>query len=343
MSSVSDRDKHVFVLGSGTSGTFLAYRLLMTGFSVTLIDEEVDLKKSSDELWWETFFGLTPLADLWTFEACESSSVSILRTTPQKALKDRSIGYPCKTGIGGNSGINAMMHDVGHDFVYNQYWPTAWNASVIRKYSSMVDEILPPFRQASSGNIGRILHELEQSAKSQSATKAVTTSYPCCMTPTGRKRQRLIKVLEKLPSKAYERLTLIKGAVNRIAFNDSSAVSILMENGDNVAVDRRSRVFLCCGAVKSPTILYNSLSPGEGINSTASSIRNVIGERALDHFILPFVCFGNWRSQWKDTLTKPINGVHGWVFLDENGQLHKDDSPLPPRLVISGFMTLNCV
>lgn len=331
MSSASDRDKHAFVVGSGTSGTFLAYRLLMTGFDVTLIDEEVDVKKSSDELWWETFFGLTPLANLWTFEACESSSVRIFRTAPQKALKDRSIGYPCKTGIGGNSGINAMMHDVGHDSVYNEHWPAAWNAEVIRKYNSMVDEILPPYHQASSGNMGQILHDLKQAAKSESATKAVTTNYPCCMTPTGRKRQRLIKVLEKLPSKAYERLTLIKGVVNRITFNDSSAVSILMENGDSVAVGRRSKVFLCCGAVKSPTILYNSLSSGEGISSIASSLQSKIGERALDHFILPFVCFGNWRSQWKDSVSKPINGVHGWVFLDKSGQLHKDDSPLPPR------------
>lgn len=224
-----------------------------------------------------------------------------------------------------------MMHDVGHDFVYNEHWPKTWNASVIRKYSSLVDEILPPYHQASSGNMGRILFYLEQSAKSEGATKAVASNYPCCITSTGRKRQRLIKILEKLPSKALERLTLIKGIVNRISFSDSTAVCILMENGDRVAVDRRSKVVLCCGAVKSPTILYNSLSSGEGISSTVSSLRNTIGERALDHFILPFVCFGNWHGHWQEAVTKPINGVHGWVFLNEHGHLHKDDSSLPPR------------
>jgi hypothetical protein len=58
-----------------------------------------------------------------------------------------------------------------------------------------------------------------------------------------------------------------------------------------------------------------------------------------DHLVLPYMLIGNWWTGWgihtKDTnndhrhVNDPINGVHGWVFLDSSGEIICDNNIIP--------------
>lgn len=332
---------HIYIVGSGTAGTFLSFRLLSKGFHVTLVDEQIDWqRKSTTDATWQQYFGLVALNDLWTIEAYPSEIVEIFRTTSQSSLKGRTIGYPCRKGIGGNSNINAMMHDIGHVSVFNSYWPKSWNAELILKYEKMVDELLTPYKHKLSGNMNLILEDALEIAKKENAARSVVKNGSFTIAASGLQRLRLIKVLEKLPQTAYERLMLVKGSVSRLVIQGSSVTGLLLANGDHMPISGRSKVVLCCGAVKTPTILYNSLPKPAFTHKQEDSVRNSIGKVALDHFTLPYVCFGNWHKAWKSSLTRPLNGVHGWIFLDADGNLHKDDAKIPPRYLICLLSTM---
>jgi hypothetical protein len=72
-----------------------------------------------------------------------------------------------------------------------------------------------------------------------------------------------------------------------------------------------------------------------------------IGRSLLDHTILPYICFANWwdpqgghqlpfptASDSQHTDRYPPNSVHGWVSLNESGELYDPlNDPSPPKCV----------
>jgi hypothetical protein len=332
-------EKHIIVVGGGTAGTFLTFCLLKKGFRVTLIDEELDSPQHvSRNTSWQDYFGLAALEDLWTIEAEKSDNVEIFNTAPQKSLKNRVIGYPCRKGIGGNSNINAMMHGIGHEFVYDEYWPRPWSSDIVKQYEKSVDSMFFPSTLTTAGRMSNLFDHICKDASSKNASNAVVRDYLCCVSSSGKKRLKLIKLLEKLPEHTFEKLMLMKGKVTHCIMNGSKIASICV-NGEIMPIPENGHVVLCCGAVKSPEILHNTLTTflhdakneKSSLSSAILELKRWTGRTALDHFILPYVCFGNWRASWPSSVETPLNGIHGWIFLDENGDYHNNDSKIPPR------------
>lgn len=66
-----------------------------------------------------------------------------------------------------------------------------------------------------------------------------------------------------------------------------------------------------------------------------------IGSRLLDHTILPYIGIGNWWNQVKklklqqtdiydqETNNYPPNSIHGWIFLDKNGEIISNPKIIP--------------
>lgn len=341
------RQKHAIIVGSGTSGTILAYRLLQRGWNVTLIDPAIEVHRPKSDPTWQAYFQLNPLEDIWTVEACKSKYVPHIGSSSQKCLQGRSVQYPCGTGVGGNSNINAMMFDVGHPSIYDRNWPSDWDSVTINRYAGVVDTILKPFSQRTAGNMLRLIGGIAEAAGDQKS--AVVYNYPSTMEPNGKRRLRLVKIFEQLPRKAYDRLFLLKGSVVRLSILDGVVNGIILSDGQTLPVDSGTEVILSSGSIITPQIVYNSLA-----NASISSkdkkeqeelfkLQELVGVQLLDHFTLPYVGFGNWYGKWKVSgeLQRspdfPLNGIHGWIFLDERGNFHPANAKTPPRYYLYCF------
>jgi choline dehydrogenase-like flavoprotein len=56
-------------------------------------------------------------------------------TVPQEGLFSRKILYPCGSGVGGSSNINAMIFSAGHSAVFDRFWPPEWNSERVSRFS----------------------------------------------------------------------------------------------------------------------------------------------------------------------------------------------------------------
>jgi hypothetical protein len=93
-------------------------------------------------------------------------------------------------------------------------------------------------------------------------------------------------------------------------------------------------------------------SPSPSASIPTPQFRNFtlpgIGQSLLDHTILPFICIGNWwnsssslapslSTDSSSAIPNPIppNCVHGWIFLNERGDVYNplEDSSSPPKSV----------
>ena len=111
-------------------------------------------------------------------------------------------------------------------------------------------------------------------------------------------------------------------------------------------------VVLCAGALGTPRVLSTAcvregVREGEGgreeeeVSALPMNMFSTSSGCVLDHTILPLICVGNW---WKVSGVVPIprdgttpggshppNGVHGWVYLNEDGSLYNESPTTPPR------------
>jgi hypothetical protein len=115
-------------------------------------------------------------------------------------------------------------------------------------------------------------------------------------------------------------------------------------------------ILLCAGALGTPAILANSQLPvsqpsdsgDECESGKLSCLRSSLfgGGGLLDHTILPMICLGNWYRDHAATPPDasacsslpeeegsafPPNSVHGWVYLDREGNLFDESANSPPR------------
>jgi hypothetical protein len=92
--------------------------------------------------------------------------------------------------------------------------------------------------------------------------------------------------------------------------------------------------------------------------SNQSKSLSGIGQNMQDHYVVPIIGIGNWQdrghltssSSSKTTISPnlseslPANSVHGWLYLDKNGDLIDKDNDNPPKvqlLYIDGRISLD--
>lgn len=90
--------------------------------------------------------------------------------------------------------------------------------------------------------------------------------------------------------------------------------------------------------------------------SKQSKVLTGIGQNLQDHYIIPVIGIGNWqdRSHLQSSAsastscisseTLPANSIHGWLYLDENGNLidkNNKNSPKVQLLYIDGRISLD--
>ena len=113
------------IVGAGSAGCVLAYRLGRAGRRVLIIEAggPASLPAVEDPPQWPTLQG-SPLD--WRYV-----------TTPQPGLDGRVVPYPRGKAVGGSSAINALAYQRGHPAAYDK-WPRGWRHA----------DLLPYFKRA---------------------------------------------------------------------------------------------------------------------------------------------------------------------------------------------------
>jgi choline dehydrogenase-like flavoprotein len=113
------------IVGAGSAGCVLAYRLGRAGRRVLIIEAggPAKLPAVEDPPQWPSLQG-GPLD--WRYA-----------TTPQSGLDGRVVPYPRGKAVGGSSAINALAYQRGHPAAYDR-WPQGWHHA----------DLLPYFKRA---------------------------------------------------------------------------------------------------------------------------------------------------------------------------------------------------
>lgn len=321
------KPKHV-VVGGGTSSVMLCRQLLDAGNEVILLERGPERATMDTQTvlsrWIHNIFNIYPTKDIWTFEARDRNIARQLFSAPQTALCDRIINYSSAQGIGGNSNVNAMIADIGSDFVYDTAWPKSWNSHSIHKYVRVVDNLVAFSKIATSGNMKLLMESIGSTETQQIYPEYCATIDP--QQPS--KRWRLENVLNKTNYQVAGQLQIVYNCtIDCIIIENNCATAVIDQNGNKYLPQNGGEIIVCCGAFETPKLLHRSGVPLRGI-----------GKRLQDHVIIPYIVLGSWYKNWsifKSEAHKipqyPLNGVHGWVFLDENGHILDKKSDVIPR------------
>ena len=119
------------IVGAGSAGCVLAYRLGSAGRRVLIIEAggPANLPAVENPPQWPTLQG-GPLD--WRYV-----------TTPQPGLDGRVVPYPRGKALGGSSAINALAYQRGHPAAYDR-WPQGWRHA----------DLLPYFKRAETFSAG---------------------------------------------------------------------------------------------------------------------------------------------------------------------------------------------
>jgi hypothetical protein len=322
MSKRKEGVPHHVVVGGGTSAIICTYQLLRAGHAVTLIErgEAANCRQSNPNMLQQLLqyiFDIGTLENIWTVQCKDPKHTDQIESDPQCNGKDRKITYAFERGLGGNSNINAMIHDIGSDSVYDNYWPKSWNSMTMRRLEKVVDELIPTTVVHCDGNMKTLM----QSASESPQNSQIFTSYVTTIDKDDDQRRWY---LERL---LFDSEYLVTGQLNIVAnqiaqtveFIGETAVSVISTDPNGKILTSTAKnggeIVLCCGVFETPRLLLRS-----GLDLPG------IGRTLLDHPILPYLVLGNWKHGWnmnscdsRSLFKPPVNGVHGWIFLDKNG------------------------
>lgn len=163
--------------------------------------------------------------------------------------------------------------------------------------------------------------------------------YQCCQDNC---RIILEEVLLK-SSKGKGRLKILRGNVERIRFEENIAVGITYRDFEsnqlvNISTVSEGEVIVCAGVFESARIIHQSLRDAklsEKKSSNSIDDANLLPSLGLlyDHVHIPMICIGKWskclgRKSYPNNFA--TNGVHGWIYLDETGNIYDSSTTSTP-------------
>ena len=323
------------VIGSGSSGSTIAYRLGESGKNQVLVLE----------------FGGTDIGPFIQMPAALSYPMNMsqydwgYKAEPEHNLNGRSIVCPRGKVVGGSSSINGMIYVRGNPGDYN-YW--AQNGAVGWDYK----DVLPYFQrmetsngfqsdfrgnegplQVSRGKRENPLHGAFVKASEQAGYSA-TEDYngfrqegfgPADMTVWKGSRYSTAKAYLK-PALKKKNVQLLKRAlVDQIIFEGKKAVGVkFIYQGETRIIKVKKDIVLSAGSINSPAILQRSgIGDGEELKSKGISVLNHlpgVGKNLQDHLEVYFQV----KCLQPITLYKYLNPISKlligmqWMFL-KNG------------------------
>lgn len=301
------------VVGGGASGIFLAYQLLKDGNKVILLDRSFDQDESS--------------GNIWSVEASQPN-IEKLPTSALTGLHYRQLTYPHCYRLGGNSNINAMLHGIGHEMIFDKYWPPTWNSELIEELEREIDALVPVSVQSANLQLKTLFDML--SSDSDRTSQSVVSSFPA-VAKDG-KRWILSEILSTW--KTSSNFTTIIGKVMKVVVERGVAQSIIYETEQQTIATIEptdgGEIILCAGAFETPRILYDSIHHHNQENHLKN--HDNYEEFVLqDHVVIPYFLFGNTPISPSSML--PINCAHGWIYTDDDGNIYDPTSASSPRYV----------
>jgi choline dehydrogenase-like flavoprotein len=318
--------EHV-VVGGGTSAVLLSRRLLDEGHKVILLEKGANRHKNTAtpvQSAIQKLLNIYPPEDLWTFESRDGRFTKQVESFPQRLLNDRVITYSSASGIGGNSNVNAMICDIGSDNIYDNFWPPSWNSKRIHGYAKIVDKLIHQKEMRTSGNMKALMETIGSTPLQQ-----IYLHYRATIDPNDcSKRWKLGNMLFDEDYESSGQLTIVYDFnVDHIEIENGCAVAVVDTNGQKYSPKNGGEIVIAAGVFESPKLLHRS-----GIDLSG------LGKHLQDHVVVPYISVGNWRNNWnifkmrpRKTHEYPLNGVHGWVFLDKQGNVLDKFSPQVPR------------
>ena len=302
-SGAMDGNYDYIIIGSGSAGSALAYRLGEDGTTRVLVLE----------------FGGSDAGPLIQMPAALSYPMNMKRydwgylAEPEPALGGRSLVCPRGKVIGGSSSINGMIYVRGHAGDY-AHWEesgaTGWGYADVLPYFRRMEHSHggeAPWRgtggplHVTRGPRKNPLHDAFV-ASAEAAGYTATPDYngfrqegfgPADMTVWKGRRWSAANAYLK-PAMKRGNMRLVTGAmVDRIIFEGTRAVGVsFLRGGQQYEVRANAEVVLSAGAINSPAILQRSgIGPGAVLQSAGVetlAMREGVGGNLQDHLEVYF-------------------------------------------------------
>jgi choline dehydrogenase len=287
------------VVGAGSAGCTIAARLvhLLPTVRVALLESGKDYFGSNDD------FNADISDPKKVGSTWDGPAERGYRTVPQKGLNHRRLALLRGNGVGGCSLINVMLWFRGFKDDWDQM-PEGWNSSSVEKEFEWIEDRL----QISTIEANDLGKQACAAANSIGITKSdgdglwdsngTSDKTRATIAPDGR-RQDIYRAL----GANHERVTLVKGAAERILFATSSssskaATGVLIRISDGstrkiLVKDGGGEVILSCGAIDTPKLMQLSgVGPPKLLDALGIPIVHplvAVGEGLRDHPWHPMV------------------------------------------------------
>ncbi len=287
------------VVGAGSAGCALAYRLSASGASVIVIEAGGSDAGPFIQMPGALSYPMNMARYDWGYH-----------TVPEPGLGGRRLACPRGKVIGGSSSINGMVYVRGHkqDFAaWEALGATGWGYSDVLPYFRRMERWhgAPSAWRGADGPVhvtqGAGANPLVQAflKAGQEAGHPLTPDYNgaeqegvCAGQATIWRGQRCSAARAYLrPALARKGCTLVRGDARRVVIREGRAVAVEIARGAAVEqIAARREVVLAAGAINSPLLLMRSgIGPGAHLAEQGIAVladRPGVGENLQDHLEL---------------------------------------------------------
>jgi choline dehydrogenase-like flavoprotein len=263
------------VVGAGSAGCVLAYRLAALGFRITLVEPpsieapEIDRTRPSR---WLNLLGST---EDWGFQ-----------TAPCVQLASRVLRWPRGRGLGGSSRINAMIWFPPTQRDLLQLVSASggkWNMDELQQCYEQVEACVQPESPAWLSDPAR---------RFMKAANELRGAEPMIYRRLQRRGRRWIP--SQLLTDPISQIEIVRGLVERVVWDRERAVGVrLVVEGSRLDLKASQGVVLAAGALATPMILMRSgIGPTEMLTRFQIKPHTDIpslGHHLKDHLIMPLV------------------------------------------------------